>query len=204
MSSISRNTRTGQTPAVVLASGSAYRHQLLSRLLPAFIVDVPGIDEAPAPGEAPAATASRLARAKAAAVAARHPLAVVIGSDQVAACGDLRLGKPGGRLRAIEQLGQCAGRQLLLHTAVCVIGPGANSLSEHRDDTRLQFRQLSADAIERYVERERPYDCAGSFKFESLGIALFSAVTTRDPSAIQGLPLIWLADALPRHGVSVL
>jgi septum formation protein len=113
------------------------------------------------------------------------------------------MGKPGTTERAVAQLLACSSQEILLHTAVCVLGPG-QLVSTHRDDTRLTFRTLRQDEISRYVEREQPLDCAGSFKIEGLGIALFSAVQTADPTAIQGLPLIWLAACLERHGVAVL
>lgn len=190
-------------PVVVLGSGSPYRRELLARLLPAFEVDVPRVDEAAVPGESAPALASRLARLKAERVAAAWPGAVVIGSDQVAACGGRILGKPGTAERAVEQLGHSAGRPLVLHTAVAVLGPGGAAL-EHLDQTTLQFRPLTHEEITRYVERDRPLDCAGAFKFESLGSALFSAVETRDPTAIQGLPLLWLAGALRQLGVPVI
>lgn len=191
------------SPAVILASGSRYRRALLERILPTFDVVVNPIDESPRPNEAPAALSDRLARAKANAVAQRHPGGVVIGSDQVAALGGLIMGKPGTTKRAVAQLLACSSQEMVLHTAVCVLGPG-QLVSTHRDDTRLTFRTLSQDEISRYVEREQPLDCAGSFKIEGLGIALFSAVQTADPTAIQGLPLIWLAACLERHGVAVL
>ena len=194
---------TTDAPVVILASSSRYRRELLGRLLPRFQIEVPAVDETPQPGELPAALADRLAQRKAAAVAARYPQALVIGSDQVAARDSIAMGKPGTAERAVEQLLACSGREIVLHTAVCVMGPAAQ-ISQHRDDTRLQFHALSRAQVTRYVEREQPLDCAGSFKIEGLGIALFSAVITRDPAAIQGLPLLWLAACLARHGVAVL
>jgi len=188
----------------VLGSGSRYRRELLARLLPAFDVAVPGVDEARQADEPADALARRLARRKAEAIAADRPGAVVIGSDQVAECAGRILGKPGTAERARAELAACAGRELVLHTAVCVLGPGGAPAGEHLDRTVMVFRPLDAAQIARYVERDQPLDCAGSFKFESLGAALFSEVASRDPTAIQGLPLLWLAAELARRGVGVL
>jgi septum formation protein len=202
---------TGQLPPpapdsrpVVLASGSRYRRELLARVLPSFEVLVPDIDESPKPGESPSGLARRLARQKAQRIARLRPEAIVIGSDQVAECNGERLGKPGSEERAFAQLSRCAGRVLTLHTAVHVTGPGRHRGRTHLDRTRLTFRNLSPDTIQRYVARDRPLDCAGSFRFESLGAALFSVVQTRDPTAIQGLPLLWLAQALLERGIIVI
>lgn len=196
--------RPAARPApVILGSGSRYRRELLARLLPAFEVVAPGVDESARPGEQAAALALRLARLKAAGIATAHPDAVVIGSDQVAECEGRILGKPGTAERARGQLAACAGRELVLHTAVCVAGPAGTADGTHLDRTTLRFRPLRADEIARYVERDQPLDCAGSFKFESLGVALFADVVTRDPTAIQGLPLLWLAAELGRRGVAI-
>lgn len=190
-------------PRVVLGSGSRYRRELLARLLPGFDVAAPLVDETPLPGEPAPALASRLARLKAATVAAAWPGAVVIGSDQVAECAGRILGKPGTAAAAVEQLGHCAGQPLVLHTAVAVQGPDRRVM-EHLDQTTLRFRNLGRDEIQRYVDRDSPLDCAGAFRFESLGVALFSDVVTRDPAAIQGLPLLWLVSALQAFGVRVI
>lgn len=192
------------TAGVVLGSGSAYRRELLARLLPAFEVVVPEVDEAPMAHEPAATLAGRLADLKATAVAARRPRAIVIGSDQVAECGGHILGKPGNEEKAIAQLSRCAGRVLSLYTAVCLLAPQATAPLRHVDYTRLRFRDLSAAQIARYVRRDRPLECAGSFRFESLGAALFTSVETTDPTAIQGLPLLWLAGALGDLGIDVL
>lgn len=191
-------------PAVVLGSGSRYRRELLGRILPAFEVVVPDVDEARLPGEPAAALALRLACLKAARVAAARPAAVVIGSDQVADCGGEILGKPGTAERAVAQLGRCAGRDVALHTAVCVQSPGGGPAHTHVDHTILRMHPLTRAEIEAYVRRDQPLDCAGSFRFEALGAALFGEVETRDPTAIQGLPLLWLAAVLGRCGVRVL
>ncbi len=191
------------SPVLVLGSGSRYRRELLTRLLPTFEVDAPRVDETPLPGESASALAVRLARCKASHVALAWPGAIIIGSDQVAECAGRILGKPGTAARAIGQLSHCSGRPLVLHTAVAVLGPGQPVL-EHMDRTTLQFRTLGTEEIARYVERDNPVDCAGAFKFESLGAALFSTVDTHDPTAIQGLPLLWLAAALRQLGVRVI
>jgi septum formation protein len=192
------------SPGVVLASGSPYRRELLARIVPAFDVAVPSIDETPQPREGAAPLAQRLARLKAEQIAEVRPAAVIIGGDQVAECEGRILGKPGSEDRAIAQLLSCAGRLLTLHTAACVIGPGGAASAAELDQTVMQFRSLSRDEIAHYVARDRPLDCAGSFRFESLGAALFSAVQTKDPTAIQGLPLLWLASVLTGFGVRIL
>ncbi len=191
-------------PRVILGSGSPYRRELLSRLLPHFEITVPNVDETRQPGEAAPQLAQRLADLKAAQVARMWPGTVVIGSDQVAECDGEIMGKPDCVDRAIRQLMTCAGKDLFLHTAVCVSGPANGQSNRHLDRTRLRFRPLTGEEIARYVERDRPLDCAGGFKFESLGVALFSEVQTSDPTAIQGLPLLWLSDTLTRSGVRIL
>ena len=190
-------------PRLVLASTSRYRRELLERLGIPFVVEAPGVAEDALPGEAPARQAARLAQAKAAAVAARHPDALVIGSDQVAALGTEVLGKPGTPARAVEQLLRASGRQMEFLTAVTLIGPAAFRAA-HTDVTRVTFRRLGRAEVERYVERDTPLDCAGSFRAESLGIALFEALESRDPTALIGLPLVWLASALKSAGLDPL
>jgi septum formation protein len=184
------------SPMLVLASGSRHRRALLERLGIQFVQDSPDVDETPEPGEEPAATAIRLARTKARAVMARHTGCVVIGSDQVAVRDGERLGKPGDAATAAAQLARSAGKP---------VGPtNPEEPEEHMDVTRVVFRPLDPDAIQRYLEKDQPFDCAGSFRSESLGIALLERIDTRDPTALVGLPLIWLAGALERLGVRVL
>lgn len=193
----------GQT--LVLASASPYRRALLSRLGVPFEQDAASVDERIDDGEAPADAVMRLARAKAAIVLARHPDAIVIGSDQVALRGDEILGKPGDAERAREQLTRSAGRQVEFLTAVCVLsGARPQEAEEHMDITRVVFRPLSPEEIRNYVDREKPVDCAGSFRAEGLGIALFERIDSQDPTGLVGLPLIWLAQALRRLGLPVL
>lgn len=191
------------TPRLILASTSRYRAELLTRLGLPFEAVAPGVDEAIRPGEQPDAAAARLARAKALAVAARHADAVVIGSDQVAVCDGLRLDKPGDRANAIRQLTAVSGRTVVFHTAVCVVSPAARA-AETVVPTAVAFRHLTPAIIERYVDREQPFDCAGSAKAESLGIALIARMDGVDPTALIGLPLIALTDLLAQHGLPVL
>lgn len=192
-------------PRVVLASSSPYRASLLRRLGIAFETCSPGVDETPLQrqGLAPQAMVSALARAKAEAVAAQFEGAVVIGSDQCAALGQQTLGKPGTAARAQAQLEALQGRVHDLWTAVCVLGPDGR-----RDETvdlhRMAMRTLSAAQIAHYVETERPLDCAGAYKIEGLGVALFDRVDGADGTAIIGLPLMWVARTLAAHGVDVL
>jgi septum formation protein len=201
----SDNDSVRPAPALVLASGSRYRAALLGRLGLPFTQAAPGIDERVLQGEAPADAVMRLARAKAEAGLARHPEAVVIGSDQVAVRGDEILGKPGTQRRAIEQLMLSAGRQVEFLTAVCVLsGARPDEPEEHMDITRVVFRPLAPEEVRNYVEWDAPLDCAGSFRAEGLGIALFERIDSQDPTGLIGLPLIWLAQALRRLGMPVL
>ena len=191
----------GPPPRLLLASTSPYRRELLARLRLPFDVARPDVDEAPRDGEPPAALASRLAAAKAAAVAMTARDAWVIGSDQVADLEGRPLGKAGGRAAAIAQLEAMSGREVVFHTAVC-LARGATTLAA-ADRTRVHMRQLSHDEITRYVDAEQPWDCAGSFKCEGLGIALFDSIASEDPTALVGLPLIATAGLLRRAGFAV-
>jgi septum formation protein len=184
---------------LVLASTSTYRRDLLTRLRLPFEVARPRTDETPLAGEAPAALATRLAGAKAAAVARLHPGAWVLGSDQVAGLDGVPLGKPGGRDAAIAQLASMSGRAVAFHTGVCLLRDGAAPFAA-LDTTLVRFRTLDAGAIGRYVDAEQPFDCAGSFKSEGLGVALFERVESRDPTALVGLPLIATARLLRLAG----
>jgi septum formation protein len=188
---------------IVLASTSRYRADLLRRLLADFEQAAPDTDETPQAGEAPAARALRLAIAKATAVADGLDDALVIGSDQVAALDGAILRKPGSVEAAREQLGASSGRVVNFHTALCLLDTRHGRSQTHVDDTRVRFRELGSAEIERYVTRELPLDCAGSFKCEGLGISLFEEIDNRDPSALIGLPLIALARMLRQAGVAV-
>lgn len=186
---------------LLLASTSRYRRELLERLRLPFEALSPGVDETPHAGEAPAALAARLAASKAHAVAARARDAIVIGSDQVAELGGEALGKPGNRDTAIAQLSRCSGRTVDFLTAVYVVAPGGANGQTHLDRTRVVFRPLQRAEIVRYVDAEQPFDCAGSFRCEGLGIALFERIETTDPTALIGLPLIATAALLRRAGI---
>lgn len=192
---------------LVLASTSRYRRELLARLTPDFRCASPNVDENPLPDESPPALADRLALAKARAVAAMNPGALVIGSDQVAHIdGDANIfGKPRTPENARAQLSACSGRIVSFRTAVCVIDtrPSPHRVHAALDTTRVHFRQLDADTIARYVEREQPLDCAGSFKCEGLGIALFERIESSDPTALIGLPLIALCRLLREFNLEI-
>jgi septum formation protein len=185
-------------PPLVLASTSIYRRQLLERLGVSFTCRAPGVDETPLPREEPAGLVARLAAAKARRVATREDDAWIIGSDQIAvvdggAAGVL--GKPGTAAACIDQLRRCSGRTVSYLTAVAVVRGDAAPLA-FTDITRVNFRTLDPAVIERYVSVERPFDCAGGFKSEGLGIALCESIDTADPTALIGLPLIGLCRVL--------
>jgi septum formation protein len=186
--------------ALLLASTSTYRRTLLTRLAVPFDVVSPDIAEDTVHDEPPELRARRLGVAKAQTVANQYPEAIVIGSDQVASVGTRILHKSGHAARAREQLTALSGNTAYFHTACAVIGVCARVNLVHIDTTSVLFRALAADEIERYLEREQPFDCAGSFKAESLGITLFERIDSSDPTALIGLPLIWVAQALRRCG----
>ncbi|HEY2808380.1 MAG TPA: nucleoside triphosphate pyrophosphatase [Steroidobacteraceae bacterium] len=187
-------------PPVLLASTSRYRAQLLQRLGVSFEALAPGVAEDARAGELPVDRARRLALAKAQAIARAHPEALVIGSDQVAACQGRVLDKPGNAARAFSQLASLSAQRAHFYTACAVVGAGLPLPLVHVDTTTVNFRPLSTAEIERYVGREQPFDCAGSFKVEALGVALFESIENLDPTALIGLPLIWLAGALRGAG----
>lgn len=188
---------------LVLGSTSRYRRELLQRLGLSFDVVGPEVDETPLQGESPASTARRLALAKARAVARRHPDAVVIGSDQVADLDGEALGKPGTHERAVAQLQRMQGRTVLFHTALAVVCVASGFEATDLAPVRVVFRQLDDDEIERYLQAEKPYDCAGSAKSEGLGIALLDRIDSDDPTALVGLPLIRTCHLLRQAGVKV-
>lgn len=187
---------------LILASTSRYRRELLERLRIPFQVIAPGIDEQQHPRESPRRLAERLAREKAQSV--RGSPAIVIGSDQVASVDGRLLRKPGSHAAALEQLLLCQGQAVLFQTAVAISDATEQTLWEHVDETRVCFGQHDADRLSRYLEREQPYDCAGGFKAEGLGITLFESIESRDPTALLGLPLIWVAAMLRRAGLDPL
>lgn len=179
-----------------LASSSRYRRELLERLQLPFECRSPEVDESRHAGEAPAALAERLALSKARAIAEQEPGALVIGSDQVCAQGEECLGKPGSPAAQIAMLERLSGQLVTFHTAVAIVGIEAGLWQRHRDETRCLFRALSRAEIEDYVAREPAHDCAGGFKSEGLGISLFERLDSSDPTALIGLPLIWVAKTL--------
>lgn len=190
--------------SVVLGSTSRYRRELMERLRIPFSVAAPHVDETPLPGEAPKALALRLALAKANAVAALHPEAVVIGSDQVADLAGQPLGKPGEHQRAVAQLRQMRGQTVIFQTALAVVCMATGFEQLDLAEVRVVFRDLSDEEIEAYLQAEKPYDCAGSAKSEGLGIALLDSIDNDDPTALIGLPLIRTARLLRQAGVKLL
>ena len=192
------------TSPLILASTSAYRRELLQRLRLPFTVESPQVDETPRAHESPEQLAMRLALAKAQAVAARHPDAVVIGSDQVADLAGQPLGKPGNHARAVAQLQQMRGQTVVFQTAVAVVCQATGFCQQDLAAVRVQFRDLSDAEIEHYLLAETPYDCAGSAKSEGLGIALLDAIDNDDPTALIGLPLIRTARMLRAAGIPLL
>jgi len=188
-------------PRLILASTSAYRRELLARLRVPFEALAPGCDELRLPDEPAQALALRLAKLKAETVAARHPGCLVIGSDQVAVRGTEILGKPGTVERCTEQLQQSSGHEVVFLTAVHVVDGRHDRAESHLDHTVVRFRELTGVEIARYIAADAPLDCAGGFKAESLGIALFDRIESSDPTALTGLPLIWLSAALRRAGI---
>lgn len=189
---------------VVLASSSPYRRDLLARILSRFECVSPELDETPLEGEAPAALSLRLAREKAAAVACRHTGATVIGSDQVAVLEGSACGKPGSRDAAVAQLLAARGLPMRFLTSVCVLHGPRGEERVHTDVTEVRFRHFERALAERYVDRDRSWDCAGGFKAEAAGPVLFERIESQDPTGLVGLPLIWLARTLEGLGVPLL
>ena len=189
---------------LVLASTSRYRRELLERLHLSFDVQAPGVDETAHAGEAPRDLALRLALAKADAVSATAPQAIVIGSDQVAELDGQAIGKPGDHARATAQLQAMSGREVVFWTAVAVVCRESGFRACEMSDVTVRFRQLDAATIEHYLRTEQPYDCAGSAKAETLGIALLDAIDSDDPTALIGLPLIRTCSLLRRAGLDPL
>jgi 7-methyl-GTP pyrophosphatase len=189
---------------LVLGSTSRYRRELLARLRLPFEVDAPDVDETPLPGELPAATALRLSEAKARAVAARYEDALVIGSDQVADCDGHAISKPGDRANAQRELRALSGRTIVFHTGIALVDAATGRCQREMVDVVSVFRTLTDAEIDAYLDREAPYDCAGGVRSEALGIALFERITSDDPTALVGLPLIALCRMLRAEGVELL
>lgn len=190
-------------PPLVLASSSRYRAELLSRLQIGFVSAAPDVDEAAAPGERCAATATRLAEAKARALQSRFAGALIIGSDQVADLDGEPLGKPGNFERALAQLQRMRGRIVTFHTAVAVLDTRSGTVQQSTVPTEVKFRDSTDSTLRRYLEKEQPFDCAGSARAEALGIVLAERISSDDPTALIGLPLIALTTMLLRAGVAL-
>ena len=191
---------TATSLPVVLASTSPFRKELLQRLGIPFTTAAPDIDESPLADETPEALVRRLSESKARAVGQSRQ-ALIIGSDQVATTGSDILGKPGIHARAVEQLRGLSGRLVTFHTGLCLLNNISGEVQVDVIPFRVQFRQLDEGQIERYLQADQPYNCAGSFKSEGLGITLFERMDGEDPSALVGLPLIRLTAMLARAGV---
>jgi len=196
-------TRASAAPALVLGSTSPYRRELLTRLRLPFTTAAPQVDETPRAHETPRALALRLALAKAREVASRHPQAIVIGSDQVADLAGQPLGKPGTHPRAVAQLRQMSGQTVVFQTALAVVCAATGFEQTDLAAVEVRFRALGDAEIERYLQAEQPYDCAGSAKSEGLGIALLEAIHSDDPTALVGLPLIRTARLLRAAGLQL-
>lgn len=188
------------SPQIVLASASRYRQGLLNRFLDDYETVSPNVDESRQDRELPDAMAARLARDKAEAVSSTHRDALIIASDQVADLGGRVLGKPGDHQHAAEQLLAASGKTVRFLTAVCVLDPVSRQRFEHIDRTEVHFRQFDRRLADIYLRHDKPYDCAGSFRIEGAGFVLFDSVRTDDPTALIGLPMIWLAGTLRELG----
>ena len=187
-------------PQIVLASASRYRQGLLDRFLDDYENVRPDIDESPQADEDPESLAGRLARKKAETVSSTNKDALIIGADQLAVLDGVVLGKPGDHPKAVEQLLAATGKVVTFLTAVCVLDPVTRRRYEHIDTTTVRFRQFDRRLADAYLRHDEPYDCAGSFKIEGAGFVLFESVTTDDPTALIGLPMIWLAGILKELG----
>ncbi|GAA5189330.1 nucleoside triphosphate pyrophosphatase [Ferrimonas gelatinilytica] len=190
--------------SLILGSTSPFRREILNKLGLPFQCDKPLVDETPLPDEAPQALVARLAEAKARAVAERHQHALVIGSDQVAVIDDQILGKPGDHETAVAQLSAAAGKAVTFYTGLCLLDSDSGSADTTVEPFVVHFKALTPEQIQGYLKAEQPYNCAGSFKSEGLGIMLFNRLEGRDPNTLIGMPLITLGEMLARQGVDVL
>jgi len=191
-------------PTLVLASTSPSRRLLLERLGIPFATATPNVDETRRPDESPQDLVVRLAEAKARAVIEDYPNVLIIGSDQVAHLDDTVIGKPGNRARAIAQLTRASGREVAFYVGLCLLNAATGRTQICCEPFRVRFRQLSPARIEAYIDREQPFNCAGSFRSEGLGIALFERLEGEDPNTLMGLPLIRLISMLEREGIDPL
>ncbi len=189
---------------LVLASSSPYRRQLLEKLGLPFETISPEIDESAQPGEHPEALVARLAEHKARAAASHYPDALIIGSDQVAVLDGTIVGKPGSHANAVRQLQAASGKKIIFHTGVCLLNSRTGKTQTEAVPYTVVFRRLGRQQIENYLRKEQPYNCAGSFKSEGLGIALFERFEGEDPNTLIGLPLIRLVDMLEREGMAII
>lgn len=187
-------------PEIFLASSSPYRRGLLNRFLDEFEAVSPDVDEQNDDGFEPATLVTRLARRKAEAVSANIHRSLIIGADQLAVLGDTVLGKPGNHAKAVEQLMAASGKTVTFLTAVCLLDPLSRKRIEHTDTTSVRFRDFDRRLAESYLRLDEPYDCAGSFKIEGAGFVLFESVRTEDPTALIGMPMIWLSGQLLQLG----
>ncbi len=187
-------------PPLILASSSRYRRGLLDRFLDEYETVTPDVDESNKDGLDPESLARHLARKKAEAVSANARQALIIGADQLAVLEDQVLGKPGNHQKAVEQLMAASGKAIRFLTAVCILDPVSRTRYEHTDTTTVRFREYDRRLAESYLRHDEPYDCAGSFKLEGAGFVLFESVDTDDPTALIGLPMIWVADRLLQLG----
>lgn len=197
---------TQQLPHLILASGSAYRRELLSRLHLPFEAIAPDIDESALPHESPEQTALRLAQRKAHAIAQKYPESIIIGSDQVATLEGEQIGKPGTHGAALKQLQKMRGKEVIFHTALCLLDnrkmQSGHAVQSENIQTLVRFRDLSDAELDAYLRIEQPYDCAGSAKNEGLGIVIIEKIVSEDPTALTGLPLITLTSMLRNIGVT--
>lgn len=189
---------------IVLGSSSPFRKALLEKLDLSFDCDSPDIDETPLKGEHPKDMVARLAKAKAEAIAERHPQSIIIASDQCATLDGEIIGKPGDHENAVKQLQNASGRTVTFYTSLCVFNAGTNQYEETVEPFYVYFRDLEEQQIENYLKKEEPYNCAGSFKSEGLGIALFERLEGNDPNTLIGLPLIQLIKMLERFHIEVI
>ena len=190
-------------PRLILASSSVYRRALLERLGLPFECAAPAIDEAPQSGETAEQLTQRLALSKAQTLASRFPRHLIIGSDQALMLDGQPVSKPGSHAAATEQLERCSGRTLRFSTGLCLLNSASGDYQLACEPFDVSFRKLDSDSIERYLRSEHPYDCAGSFKMEGLGITLFHALNGDDPNSLIGLPLIRLCEMLRNEGLQL-
>lgn len=190
-------------PPVILASSSPYRQELLTRLQIPFICESPDIDESTKVNELPGDLVTRLARKKVLEIAGKYPASIIIGSDQVAVSGREILGKPGNYENAHLQLRKCSDQSVVFYTGLCVMNTAGNSVQIECITFTVKFRKLDAKEIDRYLEKEKPYNCAGAFKSEGLGISLIEYMQGEDPTALIGLPLIQLCSMLRHEGIEM-